>query len=79
MTEKILSSRITQKHDIEDNWLKATQFIPRVGEFIVYDKDSIHNYSRFKIGDGVTPISVLPFTTDVDSELLNKMLEEVLV
>ena len=35
---------------------KATNFIPRQGEIIVYDVDATHTYERFKIGDGVTNV-----------------------
>ena len=62
MAEKTLSNiRIVNKHDTEANWLKATGFIPKKGELIVYDKDSTYNYERFKIGDGSTVVSSLPF------------------
>ena len=37
MSEKIIQSRAIQKHDTETNWLKATNFIPKQGEIIVYD------------------------------------------
>lgn len=62
MAEKTLNNiRIVNKHDTEANWLKATGFIPKQGELIVYDKDSTYNYERFKIGDGSTVVSSLPF------------------
>lgn len=63
-TDKIISSRIQQKHDIEANWEKAINFIPKVGEIIVYDPDDSHVYSRIKIGDGVTSINNLKFNLD---------------
>ena len=53
--------RIQNKHDVETNWEKAVNFIPKVGELIVYDPDETHTYSRFKIGDGVTSVNSLPF------------------
>ena len=62
--EKIIDSRIVHKHDIEANWLKATGFYPKQGEIIVYDIDDTHDYERFKIGDGKTLVSDLPFTYD---------------
>lgn len=61
MSEKNLNVRIIHKHDIEANWLKATNFAPKQGELIVYDKDSNYAYERFKIGDGVTNVNSLPF------------------
>ena len=57
-------TRIIQKHDIEANWQKATNFIPKKGEIIVYDIDSNHNYERIKIGDGEHIPNNLPFVTD---------------
>jgi hypothetical protein len=53
-----------QKHDIEDNWLKAINFIPMQGEIIVYDIDSNYTYERFKIGDGIKKINELPFFSE---------------
>ena len=70
--EKYLNSRIVHKHDTEENWNKATNFIPKKGELIVYDKDSTYDYERFKIGDGVTVVSNLAFATyktTIDSTL----------
>ena len=51
-------------HDVEENWNKATMFIPRAGEIIVYDADERHPYSRFKVGDGVTSVVDLTFSVD---------------
>ena len=59
--EKHLLGRIIHKHDIEENWDKATGFIPQQGEIIVYDIDDNYEYERFKIGDGVTTVINLPF------------------
>ena len=61
MSEKTLKSRIILKHDTAENWSKATSFVPKQGEVIIYDKDSTYNYERFKIGDGSTVVSSLPF------------------
>lgn len=63
--EKKFNARIVHKHDTEENWNKATNFIPKQSELIVYDKDSTYSYARFKIGDGVTNVNNLPFTTNV--------------
>lgn len=64
MAEKNIKSRIIHKHDIESNWKLATNFIPMKGEIIVYDIDNVYNYERFKIGDGKTIVSALPFADD---------------
>ncbi len=61
---KTFKTRIIQKHDIEANWQKATNFVPKNGEIIVYDIDSNHNYERIKIGDGEHIPNNLPFVTD---------------
>ena len=63
MANKI-DARIRHKHDTEENWLKATNFIPLLGEMIVYDPDASYSYARIKIGDGVNVVSALPFLVD---------------
>lgn len=65
MAEKNLNNiRIVNKHDTEENWLKATGFTPKQGELIVYDIDENYDYERIKIGDGVQNVNVLPFIDD---------------
>lgn len=61
--EKVVKARVQHKHDVEANWLKATNFIPLASEIIVYDSDENYNYPRIKIGDGKTNINNLPFVT----------------
>lgn len=71
LSENRLHGRIVNKHDIEANWLKATNFIPMLGEIIVYDPDDTHPHARFKSGDGKTVVSSLPFeriSTDAVTE-----------
>ena len=68
MAEKILNTRLINKHDTEVNWLKATNFIPKQGEVIVYDVDENYPYERIKVGDGVCNVNELPFTV-VQSDL----------
>lgn len=58
-----INSRIIHKHDTEANWNKATSFIPKQGEIIIYDIDDNYTYERFKIGDGKTIARLLPFVT----------------
>lgn len=74
MPEKTLKTRIIHKHDVELNWNKATNFIPKQGEIIVYDIDSNHSYERIKIGDGVTNVNNLPF---VISTLTNDEIDAI--
>lgn len=53
--------RVQHKHETEENWKKAVNFIPLMAEIIVYETDSIHTQARLKIGDGKTLINDLPF------------------
>lgn len=59
--EKVFQSRIQLKHDTEENWLKATNFIPKEGEIIIYDVDANNPTPRFKVGNGTTTVNLLPF------------------
>lgn len=83
MAEKRIIGRVVQKHDVEKNWLKATNFIPMAGEVIVYDRDDnvtdeslkgTYSYERIKIGDGVQNVNTLPF---VDGALRTEILEQI--
>ena len=74
MAEKIVNSRIIHKHDVEANWLDKT-FTPSKGEIIVYDVDANHTYERFKIGDGKTDISALPFANGVSQDYVDTEIE----
>lgn len=56
-----LNTRLMQKYDTEENWGKATGFIPLKGEKIIYAPDDTHPYIREKTGDGVTAVTALPF------------------
>lgn len=64
MDEKIIKTRIVHKHDTEANWNEVADFIPKLGEIIVYDVDGEHSYERIKIGDGITLVSNLPFSIE---------------
>jgi hypothetical protein len=67
-----MNARISQLHKTEAEWqavqahyeARDEQFIPRAGEFIVYDPDYTYEYARLKIGDGKTAIQYLPFIAD---------------
>ena len=69
-----LHARIINTHDIEENWNKTIDFIPRAGELIVYDADDSFNYARFKLGDGITDVKSLPFMANVISNLTAEQL-----
>jgi hypothetical protein len=79
LSEKRIFGRAIQKHDIESNWLKATNFIPMQGEIIIYDievdadgntltlpsgRTTPYAYERFKIGDGIHLVSELQFADE---------------
>ena len=72
MSEKILNARYQQKYDIEANWMKAVNFIPKAGEVIVYTGETISDAlppwrsyrikeTRIKVGDGVNNVNDLDF------------------
>lgn len=67
MAERSFNARIVQKHDTEENWNKATNFIPKKGEIIIYDIDATHSYERCKIGDGVANVNLLPFLSNASN------------
>lgn len=69
ITIKNINTRIQNKHDIENNWLKAINFIPKDGEIIIYDIDENYTYPRLKIGNGIDTINTLPFMNKIDSTL----------
>ena len=75
MSEKNLKARIVHKHDTEANWLKATNFIPKQGEIIIYDIDDNYNYERVKVGDGKTVVSALPFIESSKAEIADRATE----
>ena len=60
-----IKARIQLKHDTEENWSKALNFIPLKGQPIIYDADPDNGqpFPRFKVGDGTTPVVDLPFLT----------------
>lgn len=83
-TEKQMNSRVLLKNDIEANWMKAVNFIPKLGEAIIYnaeldgqepvvDGQALRppiKYPRIKTGDGITNVNDLPFITDKLHELV---------
>ena len=68
MAEKTLNTRIQMKTDTEANWNKATNFIPKNGEIIIYAIDATHNYQRVKVGNGTKKVNDLPFINDAITE-----------
>ena len=64
MNEKIFNTRIVHKHDTHANWSKTNNFIPKMGELIIYDPDDTHSNPRIKIGDGASQVEQLAFVSD---------------
>lgn len=62
--EKIIKARQVQKHDTEENWLKAENFVPKAGEIIIYDADQNNESPRIKVGDGKSNILKLPYASE---------------
>lgn len=54
-------------HATEVEWL-AIDYVPKAGEMIIYDSDEKCNYPRFKTGDGVSQVRLLPFSLATISE-----------
>ena len=79
MAEKILNTRIQQKHDSAANWAKATNFKPLEGEFIIYDANSIHTVPRIKVGNGGTKVEELPFFFEnfTEAEIINLLTNKI--
>ena len=61
------NTRIQLKSDTEANW-SAHPIVPLSGEMIIYTADNTHNYTRLKVGDGITSVTNLPF---IDAGTIN--------
>lgn len=65
MAEKSLNTRIQNKIDLTANWEKATNFIPKKGEIIVYSDGGGTGVPKMKVGDGATKVGSLKFITAI--------------
>ena len=65
MAEKIFSVRQTQKTDTNDNWGKASGFIPKKGELIIYQEVEA-TASKIKIGNGKNEVAELEFVSGAE-------------
>ena len=75
----IINCRLISRHDTEFNWLtKNPSFIPYQGEIIVFDTDTSYSYERFKIGDGVTTVSKLPFANSLSQSEIDSAIQDSL-
>lgn len=59
LADKNLKARIVNKNGTSAEWEKATSFVPKKGELILYT-----DLNKIKIGDGITKVNDLPFVTD---------------
>lgn len=64
MAEKSLQARIQNKIDLTANWEKATNFIPKKGEIIVYSDGGGTGIPKMKVGDGATKVGSLKFVDE---------------
>lgn len=65
MAEKSLQARIQNKCDTTANWAKATNFVPKKGEIIVYSDGGGTGVPKMKVGDGTTVVGNLEFITAI--------------
>lgn len=65
MAEKSLQARIQNKCDTTANWAKATNFVPKKGEIIVYSDGGGTGVPKMKVGDGTTVVGSLKFITAI--------------
>lgn len=70
---KTFKGRISNKHGTEADWYAAgtaaNPFIPLDGELIIYDPDAVYTEKRTKIGDGSTPVHLLPWASGCDESV----------
>lgn len=64
MKDSNMKARICQLHKTESEWNKLPDFVPLCGEFIVFDPDRQHRFTRLKVGDGITKLQKLSFLID---------------
>lgn len=64
MSERSLNTRIQNKIDTTVNWEKATNFVPKKGEIIVYSDGGGTGIPKMKVGDGTTKVGSLKFADE---------------
>lgn len=73
-----VKTRVISKHGKASDWAQAINFIPFLGEIIIYDADTTANppqpLPRIKIGDGVNTVGALKF---IDENLGEKVQDEL--
>jgi len=81
----IINTRIQSKHDTTENWNKASGFIPKAGEIIIYDDYEIKTQPveiqgevvnetiwipNIKVGTGNAYVQDLPFVNETVRDIL---------
>lgn len=74
MAEKVLNSRIINKHDTVEHWGQAVNFIPKRGEIIIYEDNNNYSLVGMKVGDGINYVANLPFITE---SITNEEIDEI--
>lgn len=64
MSEKQISARTQQKIDLTANWERATNFVPKKGEIIVYSDGGGTGVPKMKVGDGASKVGSLKFADE---------------
>ena len=64
MSERSLNTRIQNKCDTTANWEKATNFVPKKGEIIIYSDGGGVGIPKMKVGDGTTKVGSLKFADE---------------
>ena len=62
----IMNARLVQLHDTEANWDRVPEFIPKLGEAVLFTPDKNHPYTRVKYGDGETMLKDLKFNIETE-------------
>lgn len=57
MSEKTIPSRIILKNGTFSDWLKASNFIPKLGE-VVFTRDDNNNFKSFTVGNNSGPVAM---------------------
>ena len=61
MAETSFNTRIQSKVDTTSNWSKASSFVPKNGEIIIYSDGGGTGQPKMKVGDGSTTVGNLKF------------------
>lgn len=65
---KTLNARVQTKHDIENNWNQAINFIPKPGEIVIYERDRTSEQVQESYTDWQTKLAVANAITNKESE-----------